>query len=180
MDDPLGIFIIIGIFALGLVLGATAGLLLARIFGGARNEQATARIIEHTEQRLAETNRERINAMLEPFRVQIETLSRDVRESSRSQSDLEGQLKNMNTTYQQVSQQAENLTRALKGDPQTRGKWGEMLLGKVLENSGLREGEEYKLQANPTPTKKAENATVPMPSSCCRASAPSSSMPKLL
>ena len=156
MDDPLGIFIIIGIFALGLVLGATAGLLLARIFGGARNEQATARIIEHTEQRLAETNRERINAMLEPFRVQIETLSRDVRESSRSQSDLEGQLKNMNTTYQQVSQQAENLTRALKGDPQTRGKWGEMLLGKVLENSGLREGEEYKLQVNYTDKESGE------------------------
>ena len=150
------LFGIVGIFALGTIAGAILGWLLARRFGGALDEKAAARLIEHTEQRLAETNRERINAMLEPFRVEIENLSRDVKESSRSQTDLKGQIQQMSTTHRQVSQQAENLTRALKGDPQARGKWGEMMLGKVLESSGLREGEEYQLQAHYTDKESGE------------------------
>ncbi len=153
------LFGIVVIFALGLFVGAALGWLLHHARSRALDEKSTARIMrhtEHTEKQLAETSRERIDAMLQPFRIQIETLSRDVRESSRSQTDLKGQLQQMSTTQQQVSQQAENLTRALKGEPQTRGKWGEMLLGKVLESSGLREGEGYQLQANYTDRESGE------------------------
>ncbi len=153
------LFGIVVIFALGLLVGAALGWLLYHARSRALDEKSTARIMrhtEHTEKQLAETSRERIDAMLQPFRVQIETLSRDVRESSSSQSNLKGQIEQMGKTYRQVSQQAENLTRALKGEPQTRGKWGEMQLSRALESSGLREGEEYQLQANYTDRQSGE------------------------
>ena len=122
---------------LGLLLGAFCGWGFAQLLARAKNR---------AEAGLAQSSREKINAMLQPFREQIISLTHQVKESSRSQIDLKGQLQQMSAGYQQVSQQAENLTKALKGDPQARGKWGEMLLEKVLENSGLREGEEYHLQ----------------------------------
>ena len=149
---------IVGTFALGIIIGATLGWLLARIVGGAVNDKAATRLIERTEQRLTETNRERIDAMLQPFREQIKNLAQNVRESSSSQSVLKGQLQQMHEGYRQVSQQAENLTKALKGEPQTRGKWGEMQLSRALENSGLREGEEYQLQANYTDKESGERS----------------------
>ncbi len=150
MEILLYLFAAVGVFALGLAVGW----MRAR----ARGEKSASQLIEQTEQRLSETSRERIDAMLQPFRVQIEGLSRDVRDSSRSQTDLKGQLQQMNEGYRQVSQQAENLTKALKGEPQTRGKWGEMQLGKALESSGLREGEEYQLQANYTDRESGERS----------------------
>ncbi len=149
---------IVGIFALGLLVGVALGWLLVRVVGGAINDNAATRLIERTEQRLAETNRERIDAMLQPFHEQIKNLAQNVRESSSSQSVLKGQLQQMNEGYRQVSQQAENLTKALKGEPQTRGKWGEMQLSKALESSGLREGEEYQLQASYTDRESGERS----------------------
>ena len=133
---PLLTLVLVGLI-IGLLLGA---------FGGWGFAQLLARGKNKVEANLAQSSREKINAMLQPFREQIISLTHQVKESSRSQIDLKGQLQQMSAGYQQVSQQAENLTKALKGDPQARGKWGEMLLEKVLESSGLREGEEYHLQ----------------------------------
>ncbi len=127
----------LAIFFVGLLLGAFVSWAFLRMLAREKNR---------AELNLAQNSNEKINAMLQPFREQIISLAQDVKESSRSQIDLKGQLQQMSIGYQQVSQEAENLAKALKGESQTRGKWGEMLLEKVLESSGLREGKEYHLQ----------------------------------
>ena len=128
-------------FVMGLFISFLLGAICASAFASLRTRDK-----KHIEANLAQNSRDKIDAMLQPFRQQIISLAQDVKESSRSQIDLKGQLQQMSIGYQQVSQQAENLTKALKGEPQARGRWGEMMLEKVLESSGLREGEEYRLQ----------------------------------
>jgi DNA recombination protein RmuC len=57
---------------------------------------------------------------------------------------LQAEIRHIKEINQQMSKEARNLTNALKGDNKTQGIWGEMVLEKVLENSGLRKGESYK------------------------------------
>ena len=62
---------------------------------------------------------------------------------SKQRFSLEDKIKELVQLNKQISDEANNLTRALKGDSKTQGNWGEMILESILENSGLREGEEY-------------------------------------
>ncbi|MDZ7776030.1 MAG: DNA recombination protein RmuC [Bacteroidales bacterium] len=61
----------------------------------------------------------------------------------KEQTTLRAELKNLHTLNQQMTEEARNLTRALKGDSKKQGAWGEIILEKVLERSGLRKGIEY-------------------------------------
>jgi DNA recombination protein RmuC len=67
-------------------------------------------------------------------------------DEARERHSLENQVKMLVQTSTQVSQQAENLTNALKGNVKQQGNWGEMILSSILENSGLTENREYFLQ----------------------------------
>ena len=67
--------------------------------------------------------------------------------SAKERHSLKNEIKAISEIGHQLNQDALNLTKALKGDVKAQGNWGEVVLEKILENSGLREGEEYLSQA---------------------------------
>ena len=86
-----------------------------------------------------------LQTQIKDFKEKIEYLNKD---ESEKISALFNELKNIKELNNQLSTQAQNLTKALKGEVKTQGIWGEMVLYKVLELSGLREDVEYKKEVN--------------------------------
>ena len=90
---------------------------------------------------------ENLSNLLKPFRENLNEFKHQVAEvydkESKQRFSLEDKIKELVQLNKQISDEANNLTRALKGDSKTQGNWGEMILESILENSGLREGEEY-------------------------------------
>lgn len=101
-----------------------------------------------------EQNKDQISNLLKPFREQIDKFEKEVNDSNRDSRDQHVALaKHIETLTQQsalASQETKNLTRALKGNVQMQGAWGEMVLETILQRSGLREGEEYTSQQSHT------------------------------
>lgn len=95
-----------------------------------------------------------LNHVLTPFKEQLEGFGKRVNDiyndETKQRSSLITEIKNLKELNSQISQDAENLTKALKGDNKTQGDWGEMILSKILEQTGLREGLEYSTQGSYT------------------------------
>ncbi len=108
------------------------------------------RIFEEKSQRLVQTNQETLKATLDPLKTQIKDFRKKVEDvydkESRDRVSLRHELENLKQLNQRMSEDAVNLTRALKGDKKTQGNWGEVVLERVLEDSGLRKGYEYETQ----------------------------------
>ena len=110
------------------------------------------RIFEEKTERLMQTNKASLETTLNPLKTQLgdfrkkveDIYDKETRDRVSLRVELE-QLKNLNT---QLSEDAINLTRALKGDKKIQGNWGEVILERVLEQSGLRKGSEYETQVN--------------------------------
>ncbi len=88
--------------------------------------------------------------LLRPFREQIDNFKKQI-ETSRQQDlservSLKSEIQNLAKLNQQITEEAGNLTKALKGEVKTQGSWGEMILEKVLEKSGLARGREFEIQ----------------------------------
>ena len=108
-------------------------------------------IFEDKSKQFSSSNKEQLELLLKPFREQITSFSKEAKEQFNAHSketyllkDELLRLKEMNT---QLSNDALNLTKALKGENKTQGNWGEIVLENILEQSGLRKGVEYELQA---------------------------------
>lgn len=105
------------------------------------------RIFEEKSRRFAENNQQTLSTLLGPLRQQLgdfkqrveDVYDREAKDRRALHTEI-SQLKQLNT---QMSQDAVNLTRALKGDTRLQGSWGEVILARALENAGLREGREY-------------------------------------
>jgi DNA recombination protein RmuC len=115
-------------------------------------ENLANRIFEEKSEKFTKLNKTTVDFTVNPLREQIKEFKDRVefvydKESKDRQSLLNeiGHLKNLNN---QISQDAVNLTKALKGESKTQGNWGEVILEKVLEESGLRKGHEYEAQSN--------------------------------
>ena len=93
---------------------------------------------------------ERTEATLKPLREDLQRFGRQVtetyQEESRERFSLKNEIKNLVERSQAISEETTNLTRALRGDSKVQGDWGEMILERILERSGLRRGEEYFVQ----------------------------------
>lgn len=115
-------------------------------------ENLANRIFEHSNRRVDEQNRQSLNSLLTPLREQLDGFRRQVQESfgqeARERHTLTHEIRNLQQLNAQMAQEALNLTRALKGDNKTQGNWGEVVLSRVLEASGLREGYEYETQVS--------------------------------
>ena len=96
-------------------------------------------------------NAESLGALLKPFGDNLKEFKHRVEEvydkESKQRFSLEDRIKELVQLNKQISDDANNLTRALKGDSKMQGNWGEMILETILENSGLHEGQEYFRQA---------------------------------
>lgn len=115
-------------------------------------ENLANRIFEHSNRRVDEQNRQSLQGILTPLREQLDGFRRQVQESfgqeARERHTLAHEIRNLQQLNAQMAQEAINLTKALKGDNKTQGNWGEVVLTRVLEASGLREGHEYQTQVS--------------------------------
>ncbi len=93
-------------------------------------------------------------SLLQPFREQIksfqETVTKQITNSNVHASSFREQLDNLNKANHKISEDAQNLTKALKGDNKQQGNWGELILERVLESSELVKGQEYETQFSDT------------------------------
>lgn len=92
-----------------------------------------------------------MNELLKPMREQLGDFRKRVDQihldDSKDRTTLQEQINQLNILNQQMNTEAKNLSRALTGDNKVQGTWGEMILEKVLEQSGLRKGIEYETQS---------------------------------
>jgi DNA recombination protein RmuC len=110
------------------------------------------RVLEEKGKALSQQSRDGLDALLKPVREQLEGFRKRVDEvhnqDTAQRAALQGQLDLLKQLNQQMNDEARNLTRALKGDKKAQGNWGELVLEKVLEQCGLRAGEEYEVQGS--------------------------------
>jgi DNA recombination protein RmuC len=108
-------------------------------------------IFEDKSRQFSHSQNEHLEILLKPFREQISNFSTQSKEQFNTQAKethlLKDELKRLKEMNEQLSNDAINLTKALKGENKTQGNWGEIILGRILEESGLREGMEYETQA---------------------------------
>ncbi|WP_230492534.1 DNA recombination protein RmuC [Martelella alba] len=118
----------------------------------AQFENLANRIFEQSGRKVDEQNRQSLDLLLAPLREQLDGFRRQVQDSfgqeARERHTLTHEIRGLQQLNAQMAREAVNLTRALKGDNKTQGNWGEMVLSRVLEASGLREGHEYQTQVN--------------------------------
>ncbi len=109
-----------------------------------------AQVLDTHGEKFEKTNAERLAQTLAPLKEHIgkfEVELRGVHEAAgKDRAALKTEIEMLTKRSLEVSEEAHNLTKALKGDQQKRGAWGEMVLASILERSGLREGEEYTIQ----------------------------------
>lgn len=95
-------------------------------------------------------SKERLAAILQPFHLQLDALKSEIRQTylndTRERASLKKELHHLQEMNRQMGEEAINLTRALKGDKKLQGNWGELVLERVLEQSGLRRGVEFATQ----------------------------------
>ena len=115
-------------------------------------KQLAQQVIEERAEKLGQQSNQQIGGLLEPLRLQLqqfrEAMATTQAAEQRERGILAAEIRSLKQLNQQISEDAINLTRALKGDSQVQGAWGELVLERVLEASGLHAGREYVLQAS--------------------------------
>lgn len=110
-----------------------------------------AKVLDQSSQQLSVKHEDTLRHVLTPLRERLEAFEKRVADSyqqeARERFSLQQEIKKLTELNLQMGEEARNLTQALKGDSKMQGNWGEMVLARVLENSGLREGEEFLLQS---------------------------------
>lgn len=108
-------------------------------------------ILEDKSKRFTEENQKNIKLILDPLGIDLKAFKQKVEETyekeNKQRFSLEEKIKDLVNLNKQISEEANNLTRALKGQRKTQGDWGEMILENILQQSGLTEGREYLKQA---------------------------------
>lgn len=105
-------------------------------------------------QTFKQQNREQLDHLLNPLRQKIVEFQSGMTDAQKQAAEgrarLAEQIRHLSEHSTRMTEETVNLTRALKGDAQVRGAWGEMVLSRILEASGLREGEEFVTQESET------------------------------
>ncbi len=113
-------------------------------------ENLANKILDDKSRKFTEQNKENIGAILDPLRQKITEFENKVNEvyisDNKQRAALGEQLKNLQELNKQMSEDASNLTKALKGDTKLQGSWGEFILESILEKSGLEKGREFVIQ----------------------------------
>ncbi len=117
-------------------------------------ELVANKILEEKTSKFTLQNKENLDQILKPLQEKIGLFERKVEDTNKESlgrhSELKQQIKGLAELNQQMSRDADNLTKALKGDSKMQGNWGEMILTRVLEKSGLEKGREYTVQDSHT------------------------------
>ncbi len=115
-------------------------------------ELIASRILEEKTNKFTEQNRANLDILLNPLKENIKAFEEKVDRVYKAESDernvLKGHIGQLIEQSNLMSLETQNLTKALKGDNKKQGNWGEMILERVLERSGLVKDQEYRIQAN--------------------------------
>ncbi|SDF35159.1 DNA recombination protein RmuC [Cellulophaga baltica] len=113
-------------------------------------ENLANKILDEKSSKFTEQNKENIKNILNPLQEKILLFEKKVDDSQKESVGMHSALKEQLATLQlqnlKITQEAENLTKALKGDSKMQGNWGELVLERVLEKSGLEKDREYSVQ----------------------------------
>ncbi|HET6225409.1 MAG TPA: DNA recombination protein RmuC [Bacteroidia bacterium] len=113
-------------------------------------ENIASKILEEKSEKFTKQNRENLDIVLGPLKENIKAFEEKVEKAYKSESnervELKTEIKNLIFLNQKISEEANNLAKALKGDNKKQGNWGEVILEKVLERSGLVKDQEYRTQ----------------------------------
>lgn len=113
-------------------------------------ENLANKIFEDRSKQFSEQNKTSIEHIVSPIKQQLTDFKKRVESvydnETKDRISLREEIVSLRRDTEKMNQEALNLTRALKGDKKTQGNWGEMILEKVLEQSGLRKGIEYETQ----------------------------------
>jgi DNA recombination protein RmuC len=113
-------------------------------------ENIANKILDEKSKKFTDQNKTNLDSILNPLKDKIKDFEAKVEKAYKAESDeritLKAEIKNLIELNKQVSEEANNLAKALKGDNKKQGNWGEVILEKVLERSGLMKGQEYETQ----------------------------------
>lgn len=113
-------------------------------------ENIANKILKNNSVEFTQVNQKNINEILNPLKDKIQIFEKKVEDTYqkgiKDQTDLKAELKKLYDLNSRISQEANNLTKALKSDSKKQGNWGEFVLERVLERSGLVKGQEYDTQ----------------------------------
>ena len=118
-------------------------------------ENIANKILEKNSEKFTAANQKNLSDVLNPLKEKINLFEKKVedtyKQGLKDQTDLRAELKKLHDLNSKISEEANNLTRALKGDVKKQGNWGEVVLERILERSGLNEGEQgYQKQFSDT------------------------------
>ena len=109
-------------------------------------------IFEEKSKKFTDQNKTNLQDILSPLKERIGEFQKKVEDSNKEGAErnasLIQQIKHLSELNKQITKEAENLTNALKGDAKTQGNWGEVVLERILEKSGLEKGREYETQVS--------------------------------
>lgn len=110
-------------------------------------ENLANKILDEKSKKFTDQNKENLENVLKPLRERIKDFEKKVEDKysdeAKERSALKGEIKMLHDLNKKISEEAQNLTTALKGDAKKQGNWGELILERILESSGLINGEEY-------------------------------------
>lgn len=113
-------------------------------------ENIANKILETKTEKFTELNKANLRSILEPLGANIDAFKKQINDvyttESKERFSLGEKVKELAQLNHKISEEANNLTKALKGEAKTQGMWGEMILESILERSGLRKNEQYFLE----------------------------------
>ncbi len=115
-------------------------------------ENLASRIFEENQKKFSESSKAGVEALLNPVRQQLTDFRKKVEDiydsENKDRASLRAEITQLKGLNERISNDALNLTKALKGDSKVRGNWGEVQLERLLEQSGLAKGREYEVQSS--------------------------------
>jgi len=113
-------------------------------------EALSSRLLEEKGSNLMKQNQEQIGSILGPLKEKLQEFEKKIEhfyvDDNRQRAAMIEQIKNLTELNRLVTDETKNLTKALKGDSKIQGNWGELILERILEFSGLSRGREYEVQ----------------------------------
>lgn len=118
-------------------------------------------VLKENSQEFSKLHQKELNEILSPLQLKLKSFQESIHnkyiDETKERSSLKQEIKNLVELNNTLNDQAQNLTNALKGDNKKQGNWGEMVLERILESSGLIKGQEYETQQT---DKNADNQTI--------------------
>lgn len=109
-------------------------------------ENIANRVLRQNTDEISKMNKDRLESTLKPLGERIKSFEEKIDKSGQEREGLKEQIKLLHDLNKHMAEEAQNLTKALKGDSKKQGNWGEIVLERILEDSGLIKGQEYELE----------------------------------